>query len=132
MLSTCLLAQCSGVLLDKCAPTVQDFVFLKSYTIKLSKGKKNDDAPVSKYSTLLTSGTKYRITSCNAEEFPGKVIVQLSDQTDRVMASTYNIKSKKHYPAVEFVCQKTGVYYLKYSFEDAKEGCAVGILSLKK
>ena len=87
--------------------------------------------PTAKFQLILSKNTKYLLTACNAEEYPGKVIYQLFDASG-LLASSYNPQTKKHYESLEFVCKKTGLYYIAYTFEDYEKGCAIGMISFER
>lgn len=122
-------SQCNDKLVDKCYPTLGDYTYLKDFKFKLKSGSEGTK-PTAKFQLILSKNTKYRLTACNAEEFPGKVIFQLFDQNG-LLASSYNPQTKKHYETVEFLCKKSGLYYLAYTFEDAQEGCAIGMIAFE-
>ena len=122
------MAQCNDKLVDKCYPTLGDYTYLKDFKFKMKSGTAEKPNPTAKFQLILSKNTKYRLTACNASEYPGKVIFKLFDQNG-LLASSYNPQTKKHYETVEFICKKSGLYYLAYSFEDAKSGCAIGMIA---
>lgn len=121
-------AQCNDELVNMCALDVGDATYLKDFKIRLKKGKKNKPAPVARFSVVLNKGTHYRLSVCDAQEFEGEVILQLYDN-DKLLGSTYNVATGKSYKQFDFVCKKSAVYHLFYSFKEGEEGCSVGILS---
>ena len=123
-------SQCNDKLVDKCYPTLGDYTYLKDFKFKLKPGTPGGTKPTAKFQLILSKNTKYRLTACNAEEYPGKVIFQLFDQNG-LLASSYNPQTKKHYDTVEFLCKKSGLYYIAYTFEDAQEGCAIGMIAFE-
>ncbi len=125
-------AQCNASLVTVCSSKLSaDATYLKELRARLQPQESGQQLPVARFSLLLNSGNHYRFSICNAQEFPAKAILQLYDQ-DKLVGTTYFAKTKQHYPAFDFICPKTGVYKVLISFEDGKEGCAVGILSLIK
>ena len=123
-------AQCNDKLVDKCYPTLGDYTYLKDFKFKMKAGTAEKPNPTAKFQLILSKNTKYRLTACNASEYQGKVIFKLFDQNG-LLASSYNPQTKKHYGTVEFICKKSGLYYLAYSFEDGKEGCAIGMIAFE-
>ena len=41
-----------------------------------------------------------------------------------------NASTGAEYPAFDFICSKTGPYFLKMHFKDGKEGCGVCVMTL--
>ncbi len=126
-------AQCNSQLVTICSSKLaKNATYLKELKVKLQAKQSGKQAPVARYSLMLSKGTHYRFSICNAKEFEGKAIIQLYDNNDKLLGSSYLAKSKKHYPAFDFLCQKSSVYKVLISFEGGKAGCAVGILSMVK
>ncbi len=121
-------SQCNDNLLNVCMPNIGPNKFLKSYPVRLQASKQGAPMEQVKYNITLNSGVTYKILACNASEFPGKVIINLN-QGMRLIATTYDEATKKHYPSLTYQCKMSGLYSLTFYFEDGKEGCAVGILS---
>lgn len=125
-------AQCNANLVTVCSETLsEDATYLKELRARLKEHQSGQQMPVARFSLLLNSGNHYRFNICNAEEFDSKAILQLYDK-EKLLGTSYFSKTNKHYPFFDFICPKTGVYKVLISFEDGKEGCAVGILSLVK
>ena len=122
--------QCNNQLVTICSSGLaENAMYLKELKVRLKAKESGKKPPVARYSLLLNKGTHYRFNICNAKEFKGKAIIQLYDK-DRLLGTSYIAKTKKHYPAFDFICQKTAVYKVLISFENGEEGCAVGILSM--
>ncbi|MEI7596440.1 MAG: hypothetical protein WCK02_11880 [Bacteroidota bacterium] len=124
------MAQCSDELLGVCYPAIGNYKFLKSYPIKMKKSKKGQPPGVAQNSIVLNAGVTYRVTPCNASEYEGKLVVSLYSG-DAMVSSSYDPKSKTHYPGFEFQCRKSGVYYLSFYFDEGLEGCGMVLLSQK-
>jgi hypothetical protein len=124
-------SQCNATLVTSCTKNVSsEEVFLQQYRAKLGKAS-STDMPVARFSVLLTKGNIYRFNICSAMEFEGEGVLQLNDG-ERIVASTYHAKSRTDFKAFEFFCSKTAIYNIYISFLDGRQGCAVGILSIKK
>lgn len=121
-------AQCNDDLLGTCMPQIGKFKFLKHFPVRLKESKSGAPIEKVKFKITLSKGNTYRIVACNAQEFPGKVVMNLY-QGMRLVATSYDQATKKHYPGMNYTCQMSGIYNLTFNFEDGKEGCAVGILS---
>ena len=124
-------AQCNEELVKMATAELKNSTYLKDFRIRLKKAEKNKPAPVARYSVYLNKGTHYRFSICNSPDFEGKAIMQLFD-SDVLLGSTYNADTKKDYFAFDFMCSKSASYQILATFQEGKEGCAVGILSMVK
>jgi hypothetical protein len=100
----------------------EGFTFLKSYEV--------DDAQGKKYSYIFTQGTNYLITLANADVHSKGVYVSIYDSNNNLNATS--CVSGKCYASMQFQCKGTGVYQLRFSFEDNAEHCAVAVLGMKR
>ncbi len=108
---------------DKGIKKLQEgYTFLKSYPISGEQGKK--------YSYIFSQGTSYLITLANNTSDSNGLYITLYDSNNHEIATSYN--NGKFYSAVSFTCKKTGIYHLKFSFRDAKDYCAAGVLAMKR
>lgn len=121
-------AQCNDELTGKCMPDIGNFKFLKSFPIRLKETKKGAPLETVKFNVTLNQGVTYKIVACNASEFPGKSVISLN-QGMKMLGTTYDATTKKHYPGIIYQCTASGIYSLSFYFEDGLEGCAVGIIS---
>ncbi|HPD94439.1 MAG: hypothetical protein H6537_03680 [Bacteroidales bacterium] len=119
-------AQSEEELVQICGMVAGDATYLKDFRIKLDAG---DPPPVQRFPILLKKDIKYRFSVCNSKEYEGKVVLQLFDN-NRMLATTHIIATGKDYPYIDWVCTKTGAYHLFFTFQDGKEGMAVGLLSM--
>jgi len=120
-------AQCdSDAFLDNCASKLEAFTFIKAFNTTI---KKSD--PV-EYSYVFSKGSTYMIVVCDQNISGNRMIVNLYDRNRKLIASSYNPKTKTYYPDLIYPCSATGVYYLGVSFESSKGGCGVSILGFKK
>lgn len=122
------MAQCNDELASKCMPDIGNYKFLKSFPIRLKETKKGAPLETVKFNVTLNQGVTYKIVACNASEFPGKAIISLN-QGMKMLGTTYDATTKKHYPGILYQCTASGIYSLSFYFEDGLEGCAVGIIS---
>lgn len=113
--------------LDDCASSLAPFTFLKAYKIPNDPSKTLGE----QYSYVFSKGTTYKLSVCSDKSAKGQMVFNLYDRNKKLIASTYDKKTKKHFPAVSYDCTATGVYYLSFSFE-GDDGCGVGILGFKK
>jgi hypothetical protein len=121
-------SQC-GTLLDVCHGRLENARFLRSWPIQLPHSKPGEQIQQVSYKMALSSGTTYKIFACNANEFPGKVIISIRNHNDDLVITSYLIEQKRHLPIILFPVAMSGMYTFSFYFEDGLEGCAVGVVS---
>lgn len=124
-------SQCNEQLVNTCYPTINGYTYLKDFKFRLKEASTENPKPTAKFQLILSKDTKYLLTACNATEYEGKVIYQLFDASG-LLAASFNPQTKKHYESIEFICKKSGLYYLAYTFEDNKQGCAIGMIAFQR
>jgi hypothetical protein len=105
--------------------------YLKDFRIMLGESASRGE-PRYKANMSLWKNTRYRFTMCNSDNSKGKLILNLKDDTNKVVVSSVDKKSGKTYAYVDFVCNKSGIYQLNYDFTGGQQGSAVGVVSLLK
>ena len=129
MLSFAAFGQCeSDEFLDECAAPLGSHTFIKSFNTKINSKK---EAKV-EYSYVFSKGSEYMIILCDQKKAGNRMILNLYDRNHQLIASSYNRKTKKHYPDMAYPCSATGVYYIESSFEGSEGGCGVIILGFTK
>jgi hypothetical protein len=78
----------------------------------------------------LWKNTKYRFSMCNSEDSKGKLIITIKDDANKVVVSSFDRKTGKTYPFIDFICNKSGIYQLNYDFNDGQQGSGVGVVSM--
>ncbi|TAJ15294.1 hypothetical protein DMA11_02505 [Marinilabiliaceae bacterium JC017] len=106
-----------------------DGQYMKDFTIELKKAKKDVKTGYVKFSVILNSRSHYKFNVVNGSSNAEQAIMQLYDG-DKLLVS--NFESGKHYKSCEFICGKTKVYNLIFSFKGGEEGTARAVLSLVK
>ena len=120
-------AQCNtDALMAKYAPTLDDFMFVKSFNVEVKK-----DGEKSNYSYVFSRGAEYKLVLSDANNGK-KMIINLLDRDKKLIATNFIKSSKKYYPAINYMCNATGVYYVEAYFEGEKSGCGINILGVKK
>lgn len=120
------IAQCNAENLTiQCIPKLgSGFNFLKSYKVEKS-GKKYVE-----YSYVFTKGTQYMINICASGQITNGIIVSLYDSERNKVASS---KVKDQYiSAIAYPCNKTGIYYIQYTFDGANSYCGGSALGFKR
>lgn len=126
-------AQCRQQLVYSCATNNGGAIYLRDFNAKLKKARgTNKPSSVVRFSVVLNRGTHYRFNICEPSEAKEKKVVMKLYDTHRVHGSTFDDARKVDRKGFDFVCQKSGVYYVSIGFKkgmDTQKGCAVGILS---
>jgi hypothetical protein len=119
-------AQCNAENLStECIPKLASgFNFLKSY--KVEKGGKE----YVEYSYVFTKGTQYMINICSPAQNADGIIVTLEDSDRNKVASSK--VNDQYISAIAYPCNKTGIYYIKYTFDDAASYCGGSALGFKR
>lgn len=121
-------AQCSSdAFLDNCSSALEEFTFIKSFNYENPKGGKKNE-----YSYVFSKGSMYRVVVCDENIADNKMIISLYDRNHKLIASSFDKKSKKHYPSLNYPCSATGVYYIEYTFQGDKAKCGINILGFSK
>ena len=104
----------------------EGFIYLKSYNID---GKKGTASKV-EYTTIFSKDVQYILNICTGSTDTDGIILTIFNAGRETMASTVvkdGVSSE-----LEFNCNKTGIYYLTFTFQDSSSSCGGCILSFKK
>jgi hypothetical protein len=108
-----------------------DAKYLKDFRIQLGKGSAQSE-PRYKANISLWKNTKYRFTMCVTNDSKGQLILDIKDESDKIIFSSFDKKTGKIYSSVDFTCNKSGIYQLNYDFIDGQQGSGVSVISLVK
>lgn len=122
-------AQCDNEFIDKCANSGGETKYIKHFRIRFAEAKNIKKRSEGNFTIMLMKGNHYRFLVCNDPSKPGKTIIELSNNFAQ-FGGNYNAAEDKEYRAFDFICTKTGPYYLKMFFKDGEEGCGVCVISL--
>lgn len=119
-------AQCNAETLStQCIPKLASgYNFLKSY--KIEKGGKE----YVEYSYVFTKGTQYMINLCAPGENANGIIVTLEDSDRNKVASSK--VDDEYITAIAYPCNKTGIYYIRYTFDDTTRACGGSALGFRR
>ncbi len=117
--------QCNEELVNKSAELLKDYTYIKD--IKVSMRQSNPPT-TQRYSIILSRGTRYRITTINAEEYSGELVLKIFGQKGIMVVSNYNPVKDKIYKVLDYTCKSSGQYFIEVSFKDGREGCAVCVI----
>jgi len=108
-----------------------DAKYLKDFRIQLGKASTQTELRY-KANMSLWKNTKYRFTLCNTEGSKGQLILSIKDEANKLVLSSFDDKTGKTYPFVDFICNKSGIYQLNYDFINRQQGSGVGVVSMVK
>lgn len=129
LLTLQLFAQFSPGYVEQCATNSgKDATYLKDFQVVLNAALPEQLPPIARYPLVLSKNNIYRFSVCTPSDSQGKAILQLFD-SNKLIFSSYNKDTGEEYNPFNFLCQKTGIYHVFISFQEGKEGHAVGILS---
>jgi hypothetical protein len=122
-------AQCGEELLKQALKEMGDGQYMKDFKVELKKEKKDMKTGYVKFSVVLNSRSQYKFNVVDGLSNSEKAIMQLYSG-EKLLVS--NFVSGKHYNSCQFICGKTGVYNLVFSYKGGEEGCSSAVLSLVK
>jgi hypothetical protein len=124
--------QAPDTLVTKCAMNIgADAKYLKDFRIQLGQASAKSELRF-KANISLWKNTKYRFTLCTTDGSKGQLILNIKDETNKVVLSSFDQKSGKTYTVVDFECRKSGIYHLNYDFLNWQQGSGVAIVSMVK
>ena len=105
--------------------------YLKDFRVQL--GKSTSPALLRfKANISLWKNTRYRFSMCNSKDSEGELILNIKDESNKIILSSWDKNSGKTYPYVDFICNKSGIYQLYYDFTNGQQGSGVGVVSMIK
>lgn len=124
--------QVTDPLISNCATNAgTNARYLKDFRIQLGKTAPQSELRY-KANMSLWKNTKYRFTMCNAENSKGQLILAIKDEGNKLILSSFDKKTGKIYPFIDFECQKSGIYQISYDFTNGQQGSGVGVVSMIK
>ena len=69
---------------------------------------------------------------CCFDDSPGQLILNVKDNSNKLVLTSYDKKTGKTYSIVDFICNKSGIYQVSFDFADEKRGSGVSVISLVK
>src|SRR5690349_8752684 len=120
-------SQCdSDAFRDECTKKLQGNIFLKEYKINSRDAQKG--GPI-EYSCTFNKGNNYFMSVCSGSSTVN-MVVNLYDKDRRLLATSFDVRNQKYYPALVYRCTTTGIYYLSFAFNGG-EGCGVSVLGFQ-
>jgi hypothetical protein len=122
----------TDALISKCVMNAgENTTYLKDFVVELPKAIVQTDIPVHKENMYLMKNMKYRFTLCNQDNSIGELILSVFEG-EKLVTSSFIEKTNKIYNSVDLICNKTGLYQLRYTFKGGEQGVGVGIVSMIK
>ena len=122
-------AECNyAAYLDSCKTHINDdhFNFLKEYEIDNEYGAKQKV----EYSIALIEGFDYEYYFTGFKEGHQEVVATLYDSKRKELGTNKHHKNFVH--VIQHKCEKTGIYYITFTFEDEEEYCGAAVLGFAK
>ena len=136
LMIVCIFTTNWGIVKAQCAPEEysmnciekirEGFIYLKSYNIDSKKSTKNKV----EYTAVFSKDVHYVLNICTGSTDTDDIILTIYNASKETVASTLaevGISSE-----LEYDCNKTGIYYLTFTFRNSKSSCGGCILSFKK
>jgi hypothetical protein len=119
-------------MVTKCAMSAgSNTTYLKDFRVQLGKGNPQGELRF-KQVFPLSKNMKYKFTLCSADNSTGVLIMKIKDEAGKQVLASFDEKSGKTFPSVEFTCNKTGTYQILFDFMNSSQGLGVGVISLVK
>ena len=100
-------------------------IFLKEFVVSLPRKDSDEPQPMYREPVLLRGNNVYRFNICNDK---GRAIISLYDNS-RMFISSYQAGTNRNYNPINFLCRKTGTYYIVVTFKNGRAGETVAIMS---
>jgi hypothetical protein len=124
--------QVTDQFVSKCAMNAgANAKYLKDFRIQLGKSTTQNELRF-KANMSLWKNTKYRFTMCSTDDSKGQLILNIKDASNKIILSSFDIKTGKIYSFVDFTCNKSGIYQLNYDFTNGSQGSGIGVVSMIK
>jgi len=105
--------------------------YLKDFRIQLGKAASKGEFRY-KANMSLWKNTKYRFSMCNSDDSNGQLILNIRDDANKIVLSSFDEKTGKVYNYVDLICNKSGIYQLYFDFTEGQSGSGVGVVSMVK
>ena len=124
--------QTTESLISKCMENAgSDAKYIKDYMIILGESDGGGELRY-KAKISLWKDMKYRFTMCTTADSPEQMILNLDNDDNKLVLTSFDSKSGKVYSTVDFICNQSGIYQISFDFTGTKKGSGVGVVSLVK
>jgi len=117
---------------DNCVAAISGN-YLKSYKVRINELKAQGGAiPVINYHYIFNKGRTYIFNTCSDMVAGGRITLEIYDPKKNLIFSNYIKKKEMYIPQIKINCTAAGRYNFRFSFEDYKGGCGIGVLGIEK
>ena len=130
LLSSTAIAQCEEQeFVDHCAANLSDeYAYLRTFEAEEIEGSTNYPYTGA---FLFRKGVNYMFTSCGVSEDYHRIVVKLYNRTRKLVASSYNSESGKHYDRMVFKCNATGIFFVQTLTTLNETSCGITMLGFE-
>lgn len=115
--------------MDRCTSALPDgYTFLKSYSIDGKDGSKK----TIEYSYIFSKDTNYLIMLANNAGNPQVQGLKVTIYNSNRQPLAESFARGKYYPAISYKCNATGIYFIKFTFDNSPSYCAGSVLAFKR
>ncbi len=100
-------------------------IFLKEFVVSIPKGNSDEPEPAYRETVLLRDNNIYRFNVCNDR---GQAIISLYDK-EKMFITSYQAGTNRSYNPINFLCRRTGQYYVVITTKNGRAGETVVIMS---
>ncbi len=83
------------------------------------------------YTVIMTKGNTYTLTVLSSEGGADGIIANFKELSGKIIASNYDVNSKKFYTSITFQCNRTAPYYLNFLPKDSSTSCGMAFLAFR-
>lgn len=107
------------------AGKLSGYTYLKTYKLDASKESEIE------YSYVFSTNTQYVLTLAHELETTD-ILISIYDNNRKEICNNFDKKNKKYFQGIGYSCSATGIYYVMFSFKNAKNKCGASVLGFKK
>jgi len=120
-------AQCDADgFVDECAGNLgEEYSYLRSFEAEEIEGSTNYPYTGA---FLFRKGINYVFTMCEGQPDGEKIVVKLYNRTRKLVATSYNEETDKHYNKMIFRCNATAIFFVQTLMPLGEGGCGLTML----
>jgi hypothetical protein len=102
--------------------------YLKDFRIQLGETEPGNECRYKAKMSLWKNNT-YRFTLCTDKNSKGKLIMNITDESNNQILSSFDENSGNASPYVDFTCNRSGVYEFGFDFTEGHSGSGISIVT---